>query len=106
MITHVEDVQAGKIIRENLPRIIKAINEYKTDVAAIGDEIVKIAKEFVITNGTYRTGRLHDSIRWIPKSQGIQLIADAKEGESHYAGHIEYGFVGRDGLPKGSRCDS
>lgn len=77
------------------------INEYKTDVAAIGDEIVKIAKEFVITNGTYRTGRLHDSIHWIPKSKGIQLVADAKEGDRHYAGHIEYGFVGRDGLPYG-----
>lgn len=77
------------------------IDNYKTDIEAIANEIVEIAKDFVISNGTYQTGRLHDSIHWVPQARGIQLIADAKDGESHYAGHIEYGFVGRDGMPKG-----
>ena len=77
------------------------IENYKTDIESIANEIVAIARNFVISNGTYKTGRLHDSIHWEPQARGIRLTADAKDGESHYAGHIEYGFVGRDGLPKG-----
>lgn len=72
------------------------IDNYKTDVEAIADEAVNLAREFVVSNGTYKTGALYDSIDWSPTASGIRLYASVP-----YSGHIEYGFVGRDGMPHG-----
>jgi len=75
---------------------------YQKYMPNIGKLAVQFARDFVVQNGTYKTGRLYDSINWAPTSTGITLFANARdEYGSAYAGHIEYGFVGRDGLPHG-----
>lgn len=78
------------------------IDSYKTDVRSIADEIVELAREFIEENGTYQSGELSRSVRWIPTDKGFQLLADAvDEHGRHYAGHIEYGFTDKAGLPHG-----
>lgn len=77
----------------------KTYQEYMPDIGRLA---VQFAQDLVISNGTYRTGKLHDSIHWAPNSTGITLFANARDQRgSAYAGHIEYGFVGRDGMPHG-----
>lgn len=77
----------------------KTYQQYMPD---IGKLAVQFAQDLVISNGKYKTGRLHDSIHWAPNSTGITLFANARDNRgSAYAGHIEYGFVGRDGMPRG-----
>ena len=75
---------------------------YQKYMPDIGKLAVQFAQDLVVSNGTYRTGKLHDSIHWAPNSTGITLFANARDSRgSAYAGHIEYGFVGRDGMPHG-----
>jgi hypothetical protein len=75
---------------------------YQHHIPDIADLAVQFAQDLVHSNGTYRTGRLHDSIKWNPTPNGFTLSADARDDYgSAYAGHIEYGFVGRDGMPHG-----
>ena len=72
------------------------IDNYKTEVPKIAEKAVKIAKDFVIRNGTVDSGDLHDSINWARIDKGFTLYAGVP-----YSGHIEYGFTGRDGAKKG-----
>ena len=78
------------------------IDNYKTDVRSIADEIVAIAQEFILENGTYEDGELYNNVRWRPTEAGIQLYDDARDKYGRpYAGHIEYGFTDRAGMPHG-----
>lgn len=80
----------------------KDTQTYQKYMPDIGKLAVQFAQDLVVSNGTYRTGKLHDSIHWAPNSTGITLFANARDSRgSAYAGHIEYGFVGRDGMPHG-----
>ena len=80
----------------------KDIDLYKTDVRAIADEIVSIAQDFIIENGTYEDGELWRNVRWTKTPNGIQLYDDARDKYGRaYAGHIEYGFTDRAGMPHG-----
>jgi len=75
---------------------------YQDFMPEIGKLAVQFAQDFIQSNGTYRTGKLYNSVKWKPTSSGITLYADARDKYgSAYAGHIEYGFVGRDGMPHG-----
>lgn len=68
----------------------------------IADMAVEVARDFILSNGTYRTGELYRSVKWRPVDNGIELYADARDGAGRaYAGHIEYGFVDRGGMPQG-----
>lgn len=78
------------------------IDVYKTDVRAIADEIVSIAQDFIIENGTYQDGELWRNVKWTQISNGIQLYDDARDKYGRpYAGHIEYGFTDKAGMPHG-----
>lgn len=72
------------------------MNSYKTDVSAIADKAVEIARDFVQRNGNVRTGALLNSIGWEPKDNGFRLFAKVP-----YSGHIEYGFTDRGGQKRG-----
>lgn len=80
----------------------KNIDDYATDIEAIADEAVELAREFIEENGTYESGELWHSVNWRPIYHGIQLYADAVDDyDRHYAGHIEYGFTDKAGMPHG-----
>ena len=80
----------------------KSIDNYKTDVRAIANEIVSIAQDFIIENGTYEDGELWRNVKWRETSSGIQLYDDARDDYGRpYAGHIEYGFTDKAGMPHG-----
>ena len=80
----------------------KHIDLYKTDVERIANEIVSIAKDFIIENGTYQDGELWRNVKWRKTSSGIQLYDDARDKYGRpYAGHIEYGFTDKAGMPHG-----
>lgn len=75
---------------------------YKYYVENIAKMAVDIAKDFVLSNGTYRTGELYRSIKYNMTSSGFTLSANARDSRGRpYAGHIEYGFVDRGGMPQG-----
>lgn len=80
----------------------KDIDLYVTDIESIADEIVSIAQDFIIENGTYQDGELWRNVKWRKKSKGIQLYDDARDGYGRaYSGHIEYGFTDKAGMPHG-----
>lgn len=80
-------------------------SNYATNVEMIGQQAVKYAQSFLRQNGNYRTGALHDSIRFEQDaSDGSRwtLSAPARDKRGHpYAGHIEYGFTDRSGQGRG-----
>lgn len=78
------------------------IDSYATDIAAIADETVAIAREFILENGTYQDGTLYRNVKWRKINNGFQLYDDARDKRGRpYAGHIEYGFTDRAGMPHG-----
>lgn len=78
------------------------IDQYATDIAAIADETVEIAREFILENGTYQDGTLYRNVKWRKIEKGFQLYDDARDSRGRpYAGHIEYGFTDRAGMPHG-----
>lgn len=80
----------------------RSIDNYKTDVRAIANEIVSIAQDFIVENGTYEDGELWRNVKWRETSSGIQLYDDARDDYGRpYAGHIEYGFTDKAGMPHG-----
>lgn len=80
----------------------KDIDLYATDVESIADEIVSIAQDFIIENGTYEDGELWRNVKWKKIGKGIQLYDDARDDYGRpYAGHIEYGFTDKAGMPHG-----
>ena len=78
------------------------IDNYKTDVRQIADEIVAIAQDFILENGTYQDGELWRNVKWRATEAGIQLYDDARDAYGRpYSGHIEYGFTDKAGMPHG-----
>ena len=78
---------------------------YATNVEMIGRQAVKYAQVLLKQNGNYKTGKLHDSIRFEQdSSDGSRwtLSAPARDKRGHpYAGHIEYGFTDPSGRARG-----
>lgn len=73
-----------------------------TDFELIARNMEELAKSFIIQNKTYRTGNLYNSVRATVMGNTVNLNAPAVDKNNHpYAGHIEYGFTGRDGIPRG-----
>jgi len=95
----------------NMVRDIKAYT--KKDVEGTLKYAVELAKEFVdsthpVNPYTHykKTGNLRDSIKYDTQTarggSGGRLYADAQDSKGHrYAGHIEYGFTDRAGIPHG-----
>lgn len=80
----------------------KDIDLYVTDIESIADEIVSIAQDFIVENGTYQDGELWRNVKWRKIGKGIQLYDDARDDYGRaYAGHIEYGFTDKAGMPHG-----
>lgn len=78
------------------------IDNYKTDVEKIAKEIVSIAQDFIIENGTYQEGELWKHVKWGKTASGIRLYDDVRDKYGRpYAGHIEYGFTDKAGVPHG-----
>lgn len=78
------------------------IDSYVTDISAIADKTVEIAKGFILENGTYQDGTLYRNVKWRKINNGFQLYDDARDKRGRpYAGHIEYGFTDRAGMPHG-----
>lgn len=73
------------------------LSKLKTDFNAIAKQLEETAKDFVRSNGTIKTGRLLGAIKAEPKGNSITLGVPGVK----YAGHIEWGFTGRDGMPHG-----
>lgn len=73
------------------------LNNYVTDFEAIREELEYTAKSFVEENGTIKTGKLLNSIRAEITGNTIKLGVPGV----HYAGHIEWGFTAKDGMPHG-----
>lgn len=71
----------------------------ESELEAIGDEMVEVAREFARVQGVFREGRLIDSITKEYGGPGkIILRAPVKDKrEKFYAGHQEYGFHPRGG---------
>lgn len=86
---------------------------YKTDVERTLKHAVEIARQFVDENhpvspySAYQTThKLRNSIKYdtttLGDGAGGRLYADATDSRGHrYAGHIEYGFTDRSGIPRG-----
>lgn len=53
----------------------------------VGQDIVNKARQNIISNGSYQTGNLHDSVYAKLTNGGLEVGAEA-----HYGSHIEYGF--------------
>ena len=92
----------------------KDIRDYtKKDVDATLQYAVELAKEFVSSTHPVNpyshyqtTNKLRDSIKYDKEASdggyGGRLYADAADNRGHkYAGHIEYGFTDRAGIPHG-----
>ena len=73
------------------------LSSLKTDFNMIAQRLEETAKDFVRSNGTVKTGKLLNSIRAQVQGNSISLGVPGV----HYAGHIEWGFTGRDGMPHG-----
>lgn len=73
------------------------LSSLKTDFNMIAKRLEETAKDFVRSNGTVKTGKLLNSIRAEIQGNSISLGVPGV----HYAGHIEWGFTGRDGMPHG-----
>lgn len=73
------------------------LNNYVTDFEIIREELEYTAKSFVEENGTIKTGKLLNSIRAEVVGNTIKLGVPGV----HYAGHIEWGFTDRAGMPHG-----
>lgn len=80
----------------------KNLVDMVTDFDQIGNNMKELAKSFLIQNGKYKTGNLYNSIDYQIIGHTLNLNAPARDKRGHpYAGHIEYGFTGRDGIPRG-----
>lgn len=80
----------------------KNLVDMVTDFDQIGNNMKELAKSFLIQNGKYKTGNLYNSIGYQIIGHTLNLNAPARDKRGHpYAGHIEYGFTGRDGIPRG-----
>lgn len=89
------------------------IHLYKKDVEKTLEFAVELAKEFVDNSHPVNpytayeaTHKLSDSIKYDTSTSsggtGGRLYADAQDKKGHrYAGHIEYGFTDRAGIPRG-----
>jgi len=88
------------------------VSNYKTDVKAIMEEAKSLARTFVRSNhplpysAHQPTNTLHDSIDYELTTSGggtgARLFANAVDSRGHrYAGHIEYGFTDKLGIPHG-----
>lgn len=76
---------------------LQDLSNYVTDFKEIAKKLEQTAKEFVYDNGTVKTGNLVNSIRAEISGNTINLGVPGVP----YAGHIEWGFTGRDGMPHG-----
>jgi hypothetical protein len=86
-----------KIIQEGIPNY-----DYRVPLEQLGEEGKKIAQGFILQNGTVRTKRLYNAMKYRVTSNSLELYNDAKNSRMQpYAGHIEYGFTGRDGVFRG-----
>lgn len=94
-----EDLGLETYVNDLMFRLEAAQNldSYKTDFEAIREELEYTAKSFVEENGTVKTGKLLNSIRAEITGNTIKLGVPGV----HYAGHIEWGFTSRDGMPHG-----
>lgn len=91
----------------------KDLNMYNKDVESTLKYAVQLAKEIVdsthpVNPYTHhrKTNSLRNSIKYdmstLGGGHGGRLYADAKDSRGHkYAGHIEYGFTDRAGIPHG-----
>ena len=76
--------------------------EKVTDFKLIAENMEELAKSFILQNQTYKTGNLYKSVKATVNGHTVNLNAPARDSRGHpYAGHIEYGFTGRDGLAHG-----
>lgn len=73
------------------------LSTLKTDFNLIAEKLEETAKGFVRSNGTIKTGKLLNSIKAEIHGNSISLGVPGVP----YAGHIEWGFTSRDGMPHG-----
>lgn len=87
----------------SLTHATKDLSYLATDFDIIKNNMERLAREFLAQNGNIRTGTLYDSVIAEIKGNQISLSAparDPKDGHP-YAGHIEFGFTDRAGMPHG-----
>lgn len=94
-----EDLGIETYVNDLMFRLEAAQNldNYKTDFEAIREKLEETARSFVQENGTIKTGKLLRSIEATIHGNTISLGVPGV----HYAGHIEWGFTSRDGMPHG-----
>lgn len=80
----------------------KDLVDMVTDFDQIGQNMRELARSFLVQNGKYKTGNLYKSVNYRIIGHTLNLNAPARDKRGHpYAGHIEYGFTGRDGSAHG-----
>lgn len=73
-----------------------------TDFELIAKNMEELAKSFILQNGTYKTLNLYKSVKATVNGHTVNLNAPARDSRGHpYAGHIEYGFTDKLGIPHG-----
>lgn len=73
------------------------LNTYKTDFEIIRQQLEETAKSFIESNGTIKTGKMYNSTKATINGNTISLGVPGVP----YAGHIEWGFTAKDGMPHG-----
>ena len=92
----------ANLMEINLTHATRDLSYMATDFELIKDNMVQLAKSFILQNGTYNTGNLYNSVRGEVRGQQINLSAPARDKRGHlYAGHIEFGFTDKRGIPHG-----
>lgn len=92
----------ANLMEINLVHATQDLSYMATDFELIKDNMVQLARSFILQNGTYDTGELYRSVRGVINGQQISLTAPARDNRGHlYAGHIEFGFTDRGGMPHG-----
>lgn len=84
---------------ENLSILLSTANDMANGelgqrvIGSLGEPIVERARQYLVGNGNFVTGKLHDSIRSRVTDNGVEIYSDVS-----YAEYIEYGFTQRNGI--------
>lgn len=73
------------------------LSTYKTDFEIIRRQLEETAKSFIESNGTIKTGNMYNHTEATINGNTITLGVPGVP----YAGHIEWGFTAKDGMPHG-----